>query len=390
MLLRVSHRWASIVVRRRSAPSPGADARDARQAGRVSDSEVSAGRIQRLRHELRDEQIRVPDDPDLADLLLAELDYARHPHAHEGTAPSYGALIATGLSAHEHRRARQFHRRRHRPPGRASSPGRRAVVVRRARRRFRRSADVLRPHPRVRVVRRAPGDRNRRRRGPAARSGLGPAHHARRESPRGTGSDGPRSRSASASPSASRRCCRAPTPTVLANLVEFSTHWLGAGRVGAAIVWRLDGDARELGGLGFGSAVEIPPLDLTDRTHFAPLLNALAQYDRAALVDGNGCVVDGRGASADLGTIAPRHRTVPRDSAHVGLAVLRRRAERGRVRRVLGRRADGRTATVDASTPAEASRSSTPTLGVISPTLRTSSSWIRRGRRAPRRSCVAG
>ena len=77
---------------------------------------------------------------------------------------------------------------------------------------------------------------------------------------------------------------------LLANLVEFSTHWLGAGRIGAAIVWRLDGDARELGGLGFGSAVEIPPLDLTDRTHFAPLLNALSQYDRAALVDGNGCV----------------------------------------------------------------------------------------------------
>jgi Probable sensor domain DACNK/DisA bacterial checkpoint controller nucleotide-binding len=77
---------------------------------------------------------------------------------------------------------------------------------------------------------------------------------------------------------------------VLGNLVEFSTHWLGAGRVGAAIVWRLDGDARELGGLGFGSAVQIPPLDLADRTHFVPLLNALSQYDRAALVDGNGCV----------------------------------------------------------------------------------------------------
>jgi hypothetical protein len=68
---------------------------------------------------------------------------------------------------------------------------------------------------------------------------------------------------------------------VLGNLVEFSTHWLGAGRVGAAIVWRLDGDARELGGLGFGSAVQIPPLDLADRTHFVPLLNALSQYDRA-------------------------------------------------------------------------------------------------------------
>src|SRR6478736_1303621 len=80
-----------------AASAPGAlPTPSIRQAGRVSDSEVSAGRIQRLRHELRDEQIWVPEDPDLADLLFAELDYARHPHAHEGTAPRYGALIATG------------------------------------------------------------------------------------------------------------------------------------------------------------------------------------------------------------------------------------------------------------------------------------------------------
>src|SRR5258705_457392 len=33
---------------------------------------------------------------------------------------------------------------------------------------------------------------------------------------------------------------------VLSNIVELCTHWLGAGRVGATLVWRLDGDPRQL------------------------------------------------------------------------------------------------------------------------------------------------
>ena len=52
-------------------------------------------RMLRLRNELDDEGIWLPDDDDLLALLLAELDYARHPHAHEGVAPRYGALLAT-------------------------------------------------------------------------------------------------------------------------------------------------------------------------------------------------------------------------------------------------------------------------------------------------------
>ena len=39
-----------------------------------------------------------------------------------------------------------------------------------------------------------------------------------------------------------------------------------------------------------GAAVEIPRLDLSHRAHFAALLNALSQYDRAALVDPGGTV----------------------------------------------------------------------------------------------------
>ncbi len=86
------------------------------------------------------------------------------------------------------------------------------------------------------------------------------------------------------------RIITAAEPDVLVNLLEFCMHWLGAGRVGGALVWRLAGDPRELAHLGFGAAVSIPELDLTCRTHFAPLLNALAQYDRATLVDPRGRV----------------------------------------------------------------------------------------------------
>ena len=75
---------------------------------------------------------------------------------------------------------------------------------------------------------------------------------------------------------------------VLDRLVEFCTHWLGAGRVGATLVWSLVGPAAELGHLGLAAKVTIPTLDVGRRSQFAALLNALAQYDRAALVDPDG------------------------------------------------------------------------------------------------------
>ena len=78
--------------------------------------------------------------------------------------------------------------------------------------------------------------------------------------------------------------------TVTEHLIEFCVQWLGAARVGAALAWCLDADPRTLVHAGFAAAVEIPPLDISRREHFAPLLNALAQYDRAALVDRDGIV----------------------------------------------------------------------------------------------------
>ena len=40
--------------------------------------------------------------------------------------------------------------------------------------------------------------------------------------------------------------------------------------------------------MGFGAEVEIPPLQVANRQHYAALLNVLAQTDRAAIVEADG------------------------------------------------------------------------------------------------------
>jgi hypothetical protein len=76
----------------------------------------------------------------------------------------------------------------------------------------------------------------------------------------------------------------------LGGILEFAVHWLGAGRIGATLVWHLEGEADSSKHLAFGATVSIPPLDLTNRAHYPALLSALSQYDRAALVDEHGSV----------------------------------------------------------------------------------------------------
>jgi len=80
---------------------------------------------------------------------------------------------------------------------------------------------------------------------------------------------------------------------IVEHLVDFCTHWLGAGRIGATLVWCPQGDPRRIKHAAFGAAVDIPPLDVTRREHLSALHSALAQYDRAAMVDPSGsiCVV---------------------------------------------------------------------------------------------------
>jgi hypothetical protein len=249
-----------------------------------------ARRMQRLRHELDDDGIWLPDDLDLLELLLAELDYARHPHAHEGVAPRYGALLAT---AEELRRqpAQTLEQvdlseipldvARRLADGRSSFVARlvggpdRLVCFDRTRE-YESSAVHLTVGTGALIVQRL---------------GRG---WVRLTTPKGVATwDGIRwSTKPLSTDLANRVAAHAPTadPVVLANVLELCTHWLSAGRVGATLVWRLDGDPCQLGHLGMATAVDIPSLDLTRRSHFAALLNALSQYDRAALVDQAGIV----------------------------------------------------------------------------------------------------
>ncbi len=268
--------------------------RSVRQAGGVistpQDVDATARRVLRLRHELADEGIALPASKDLAAMLLAELDYARHPAAHEGVAPRYGALL---VAADALGRATDLTLElidisdiplavaRRLADGRSSFVARvlggvdRLVCFDRTRE-YESSAVHLTLHTGAVVVQRL---------------GRG---WVRLSSADGVATwDGIRWWTKPLSRELARRVGAAipdADPLVLINILELCTHWLGAGRVGATLLWRLDGDPRELDGLGMTTAVEIPELDLTRRSHFAPLLNALAQYDRAALVDPAGTV----------------------------------------------------------------------------------------------------
>jgi hypothetical protein len=253
--------------------------------------DAAGRRLLRLRHELADDGIWLPSDDDLRGLLLTELDYARHPHAHEGVAPRYGALLAMGDALQRKSSVEQLELvdladipltvARRLADGRSSFVARvaggpdRLVCFDRTRE-YESSAVHLTRATGALVVQR-----------------LGQGW-VRLSTPDGVAIwDGIHWSTKPLSRELVRRIApraRDADPVVLANLVEFCTHWLAAGRVGCSLAWRLDGDPRELDGAGLQAAVSIPPLDLRRRAHFAALLNALSQYDRAALVDPAGRV----------------------------------------------------------------------------------------------------
>ncbi|MET0324193.1 MAG: diadenylate cyclase [Ilumatobacteraceae bacterium] len=288
-----------------------------------------ARRVGRLRLELDDEGIWLPDDDDLCEMLLVELDYARHPHAHEGVAPRYGALLSSGIPATNTV-----------GPLTLVDVGDVSLNVVRRLADGRSSFVVRTVGARDRLV---CFDRTREYESSAVHLALGTGAlvlqrlgrgWVRLSTPDGIATwDGMHWATKALSIRIAERV--APTlvgadPTVLANLLEFCTHWLAAGRVGATLVWSLDGDPAALGHLGMAPAVAIPQLDLTSRTHFAPLLNALAQYDRAALVDPSGHIstvgVHLRSSEASRRDLAPfrgtRHTAALRFSAEEHAAAV--------------------------------------------------------------------
>ncbi len=247
-------------------------------------------RVHRLLSELADEGIDLPADEEWRALVLTELDAAVRPRAFEGVAPGYGALVLprehTALDAalpHVLIAAEDV------PLSvvRTLAEGRSAFLVRHVGGRDRlvcfdrplddestvvqlavTTSSVVIQRLRRGWVRLCTGegvtvwDGVRWQGKPLARSLVDPV----------------------------RAAVPQADPLVLSRLLEFCMHWLDAGRVGAALIWDVDGDPHELGHLGMGASVRIPTLDLTQREHFAPLLSVLSQSDRAVLVDEAGAV----------------------------------------------------------------------------------------------------
>ena len=290
-------------------------------------------------------------------LLLAELDYARHPHAHEGVAPRYGALlVVAGVLRRQHRRDARASSTS--ATSRSTSPAGSPTAARR-------SSPASPGAPTAWSASTAPASTSRRpstSRWARARSlcsasgGAGSACARRRASPPGTACTGRRSRcridlAERVAADAGRRA----DPDVLANLLELCTHWLAAGRVGATLVWRLDGDPAELGAPRHGAGRRDPRArpDEPRRTSL-PLLNA------PGAVRPGGARRPRRSHRATVGvhlrsSEASRRELAPfRGTRHtVGAAVLRRGADGGRLRRVVERcrcRSSGRAA---ASTPTD-------------------------------------
>jgi len=251
------------------------------------DAALFARRLSRLRNELHDDGVHLPSDPEVAELVLAELDYARHPRSHEGVAPRYGAFVRTGLPT----------------SGELGSMGLIECedididVVRRLA--DGRSSFLLRAvgaSPKLACI------------GSSVEYEASAVQIAdelaavvvqrlsngwvRMCSSDGVATwDGLRWRSSlhsSAIASAIGRHVPHADADIVEHLVDFCTHWLGAGRIGATLVWCLRCDPLQMEHVALGASVDIPALDITRRDHFPALHSALAQYDRAALVDSSG------------------------------------------------------------------------------------------------------
>ena len=253
------------------------------------DPELFARRLLRLRNELYDDGVRLPGNSDLADLVLAELEYARHPRSHEGIAPRYGALLPADSAISD-----EF--------GLTSlidcldvdidvvrrlADGRSSFVLRSVGAspqlaclghsiEYEASAAQIADELNVIVVQRLS------------------TGWVRMCSPNGVATwDGLRWRnsphSSTVAAAIQRQVPHIGSP-VVEHLVDFCTHWLGAGRIGATLVWSLQCDPLQIEHVAFGAAVDIPPLDINRREHFSALHSALAQYDRAAMVDPSGSI----------------------------------------------------------------------------------------------------
>ena len=248
-------------------------------------------RLRRLREELTDEQLPLPLDG-LAGLhLLAELHYARRPPFHENRLPRYGALVFPGV------------------PDWDRFPQVPLLVP----------ADGI---P-VEVLRRfADGRSSFTVTTPQGLSGLASFEHSLEDEVAAVRLQRTGATVVQRSASLVRVCTAGGVivwngsqwllkplaedyvrvvarliphadRAVLAGLLEFAVHSLAAARVGATLVWNVDGcppDDPRRGLADRGGARMGPALSVARRAHFPALLSALSQVDLATMVTADGAV----------------------------------------------------------------------------------------------------
>lgn len=251
-----------------------------------------ARRRRRLQEELVDDGVPLPLEGPLGEIVLDELDHARHPEVHEGALPRYGALVLQD-GAELWAGAKVAPDVLRLDPdglelGRRLADGRSSFVLRYGAGSaklvfFDRS---LESESSLVEVHRGSGAIVVQRTGAGLVRAVGPDGIVTWDTARWTF----KPLAAHYAPPV-RRLVPDADPTVLDGLLELCVHWLSAARVGATVVWLLGDVGPEARlGLDLRSATPAPALRVDHRGHFAGLAGAAAQMDRAIVVGAAGQV----------------------------------------------------------------------------------------------------
>lgn len=252
-------------------------------------SEALTGPARRLAEELAEDGVTLPGGPDVAALVIDELDHARRIPVFEGRRPVYGSFVLPhrggldpqagpldilDLDGLDLGSARSY------ADGRSAfllrCPGVDPVLAC-----FDRSvqyeADLVRIQELTgaEIIQRTPVLRAVR----LFTRGAVVAWDGRNWIARPT---------ASAVLPALRACAPGLRLDVARGLLDLAVHWLAPARIGASLVV-YDADV-EWGALDMGSAARTPALSLTNHRHFPALFAALQQHDLAVLVSAEGRV----------------------------------------------------------------------------------------------------
>ena len=276
---------------------------------------VASRRQQRLREELLDAGIELPNNLTLATQLIEELDYARFPPVHEGALPSYGAVL-TGV----HVEPEEF-------GGTPSTiAGLDATVLRRLA--DGRQSFVLRgPKGRELLLIDSPHDREAalvrlRSRGPQRSTIIvqrGPTGVVRVLAPNSLfiwdGAHWWAKPTASSFTEAVRRAVPTAPIDTLRQLLDFCVHTMSPADAGCALVWALNADTiSDVDGLNPARPPTlVPRLPFSNIATGAAIRQLLSQVDGASIVNRAGQLI---ATGAHLRSSNKSHEHVKIDLSH--------------------------------------------------------------------------